>query len=538
MVLIVDDKPENVLSLRRTLELAGFTVDGAGSGEEALLKVLKNEYFLIILDVQMPGMDGFEVAEALRGSRRTADIPLIFLSAVSTEKRFITQGYKAGAVDYVVKPVDPDIFLLKVQTLHRLHEQQRELQRIRQTLLDEVAVRRRAEAALSARVDELRSILHSIPQIAFTLRPDGSLEFFNEHWARAIGARATMPTPHDDDADVLGAMQVAIRAGQGFQAELRIFLIHEQRYCWHLLRVMPVTSEEGISKWVGTFTDIHERKTASEYLEAAVAARTAELVVKNAELESSNHDLQQFASVASHDLKEPLRKIQLFGSVVQRQIGEDGSEEVRGGIARIRGIADRMSGLIEDLLNYSRLSAATLFRPTDLGAVAAEILEDFEPLMAEKEATVEIESLPTIDAIPGQMRQMLQNLVGNALKFSRPDVPSQVRISAQLSGEGEGARCILTIEDNGIGFDEVYLGKIFTLFQRLNTTEAYEGTGIGLAIVKKIVDRHGGTISARSTEGTGSAFVIELPVRQAAAADQADITEPTSSHETPADILR
>ena len=516
MVLIVDDKPENILSLRRTLELAGFAVDSAASGEEALLKVLKQEYSLVILDVQMPGMDGFEVAEALQGSSKSADIPIIFLSAVSTEKRFITQGYKSGAVDYVVKPIDPDIFLLKAKTLHRLHEQHRELLHIRQTLLDEVAVRRRAEDALSARVEELRSILRSIPQIAFTLRPDGSLEFFNEHWAAEIGTDASMPTPHADDAFVLEELKNAVRAGHAFQRELRICLLPENECRWHLLRIVPVTADGRVTKWVGTFTDIHERKTASDNLESAVVQRTAELVLKAAELESSNHDLQQFASVASHDLKEPLRKIQMFGSVVQRQLEEGAEEEAKQGIARIRGIADRMSTLIEDLLNYSRLSAATLFQPTDLGVVVKDVLEDFEPIISEREAAVEVGSLPTIDAIPGQMRQMLQNLVGNALKFARPDEAPRVRIVAHLSGSGEAARCILTVSDNGIGFDEAYLGKIFTLFQRLNNVEEYEGTGIGLAIVKKIVDRHAGTITARSSEGEGATFIIELPAGQRA----------------------
>jgi DNA-binding response OmpR family regulator len=148
MILIVDDRPENILSLRRTLELAGFEVDGAGSGEEALRKILKTDYSLIILDVQMPGMDGFEVAETLKGINKMKDVPIIFLSAVSTEKKFITMGYEAGAVDYVIKPIDPDLFILRVQTLIRLYEQNRELNSIRRTLLKEVSVRRKAEKEL------------------------------------------------------------------------------------------------------------------------------------------------------------------------------------------------------------------------------------------------------------------------------------------------------------------------------------------------------------------------------------------------------
>src|ERR1700761_6790631 len=164
MILIVDDKPENIFSLRRTLELNGFEVDSADSGEDALKKILKNTYTLIILDVQMPGMDGFEVADAISGYSKVQNIPIIFLSAVNTDKKFITKGYASGGVDYVTKPVDPDIFILKAKTLQRLHDQNRGLNNIRLALLEEVEVRKKAESELNKRVHELRSILESMPQ--------------------------------------------------------------------------------------------------------------------------------------------------------------------------------------------------------------------------------------------------------------------------------------------------------------------------------------------------------------------------------------
>ncbi len=530
MILIVDDKAENIFSLRRTLEIAGFEVDGAGSGEEALRKVLRQDYALIILDVQMPGMDGFEVAEALQGYSKAASIPIIFLSAVSTEKKFITKGYQAGAVDYVVKPVDPDLFILKVKTLHRIHEQNRELLHIRQTLLEEIAVRRRAENELHTRVDELRSILHSIPQIAFTLSAAGRLEFFNEHWARSIGADKAMPTPHPDDARVLRAMEAAIKAHKPFQGEVRIQFTGEDSYCWHLLRLVPVMQGSDVSGWVGTFTDIHERKTASNRLEAAVGARTAELSEKMAELEESNAELQQFASVASHDLREPLRKIQIFGSVLQRKVTGDVGEDV----GRIMAIAGRMSALVEDLLSYSRLSVVTSAHATDLGDVVREILYDLEHIVAEKSAVVRVDALPVVEAVPGQMRQLFQNLLSNALKFSRPGVPPEISVSA-ATGERDGEPvAILSVSDNGIGFDEVYAGKIFTLFQRLHGVADYEGTGIGLAIVKKIVEKHRGHISGSSAESIGATFTVTLPLFQPLgdAPDAPEYAGPTAATRT------
>jgi len=511
MILIVDDKAENIFSLRRTLEIAGFEVDEAGSGEEALRKVLKQDYALIILDVQMPGMDGFEVAEALQGYSKAADIPVIFLSAVNTEKKFITKGYQAGAVDYVVKPVDPDVFLLKVKTLVRLHDQHRELLHIRQTLLDEIAVRRRAEAELAARVEELRTILHSIPQIAFTLSAAGRLEFFNDHWARAIGADKPLPTPHPDDAPVLQAVQHAINAGESFQGELRFRPAGEDVYRWYLLRLVAVKHEGAIVRWVGTFTDIQDRKAASDQLAAAVELRTAELRQKMEELEESNAELQQFASVASHDLREPLRKIQLFGSVLQRKTEADGMRE---DVARIMAIAGRMSALVNDLLHYSRLSVVTSFHPVDLGDVVQEILLDFEHVIAEKSAAVQTGVLPVVEAVPGQMRQLFQNLISNALKFSMPSVRPEISITATTTERDGEPVCAVCVADNGIGLDEEYAEKAFSLFGRLHAATDYEGTGIGLAIVKKIADKHRGAVSVESAEGQGARFTVTLPLFQ------------------------
>ncbi|WP_431217274.1 response regulator [Puia sp. P3] len=183
MILIVDDKPENIFSLKTILELHSFPTDTALSGEEALKKILRNSYALIILDVQMPGMDGFEVAEAISGYSKARDIPIIFLSAASTDKKFITKGYSSGAMDYITKPIDPDILLLKVKTFYRLYEQNRELVRIQASLRSEIEFRKKVEGELQERAGELHSILESIPQIAFTTRADGRIEFVNEQVA-------------------------------------------------------------------------------------------------------------------------------------------------------------------------------------------------------------------------------------------------------------------------------------------------------------------------------------------------------------------
>ncbi|MBS1585605.1 MAG: response regulator [Bacteroidetes bacterium] len=510
MILIVDDKAENIFSLQRTLEMHSFEVDSANSGEEALKKILNTDYSLIILDVQMPGMDGFEVAETISGYSKSKDIPIIFLSAVNTDKKFIAKGYTAGGVDYVTKPVDADIFMLKVKTLHRLYEQNRELNRIQSSLLQEVQTRKEAEQQLTKTMQEQRSILESMPQIAFTLKPNGELEFVNEQWYVYSNSDKQMPGFDPGDDEVAAKIVKTVGEGKSLTAEVRIKNLVSDSYRWHLLKLMPIRQGDAISKWVGTFTDIHDQKAANETLEAKVQQRTEELIAKNKELEASNHELQQFASVASHDLKEPLRKIQIFSTIV-RDRHLNGSDQAEDNMGRIIEASQRMTGLINDLLNYSRLSIDTLFEEVDLKQTISEIVKDLEFTIDDKKATIIISDLPRIQAVPGQMRQVFQNLLSNSLKFARPELRPEIQISGVIL---PGDMCRITVKDNGIGFDEQYLDRIFTIFQRLNARESYEGTGIGLAIVKKIIEKHGGTITAKSQPGDGAAFIIELPMHQ------------------------
>ena len=193
MILIVDDKKENILSLESLLSLHSYPVDTAMSGEEALKKILKKNYTLIILDVQMPGMDGFEVAQTISGYSKVQDVPVIFLSAVNTDKSFIAKGYGSGAIDYITKPIDPDILLLKVKTLYSLYEQKRKLNEMQIKLQSEVEFRKKAQFEASERAKELKSILESIPQIAFTTKVDGEIEYHNSQWLNYAGPERHSP---------------------------------------------------------------------------------------------------------------------------------------------------------------------------------------------------------------------------------------------------------------------------------------------------------------------------------------------------------
>ena len=232
---------------------------------------------------------------------------------------------------------------------------------------------------------------------------------------------------------------------------------------------------------------------AKAELEQKVEERTRKLVEINRDLELSNTELQQYAYIASHDLQEPLRKILTFSRMVQERFAEDKPEALPY-LNRVINASERMRKLIDDLLNYSKLTASAVFKWTDLNEILNGTLSDLELTIKEKAVQLVIEDLPKADVIPGQIRQVFQNLISNAIKFSRKDVIPLLHIKGETIREKsidspvdrEGPFCRISIRDNGIGFEEKYLDKIFTLFQRLHGKEEYEGTGIGLAIVKKL----------------------------------------------------
>ena len=273
-------------------------------------------------------------------------------------------------------------------------------------------------------------------------------------------------------------------------------------------------------------------RQARDELERRVEERTTELRLANAQLQQNNRELQDFAYVASHDLQEPLRKISSFGDRLKARCSEALSEQGRDYLERMQSAAQRMQTLITDLLAFSRVTTtAQSFVPVDLARVVGEVVADLEVRLEQTGGRVDISALLTIDADPLQMRQLFQNLIGNALKFHRPEVAPVVSLRGHLmpsvdqrlgASPLDAERHQITVADNGIGFDEKYLERIFNVFQRLHSCSAYEGTGVGLAVCRKIVERHGGSITATSTPGQGATFIITLPIHHAKG-DQANV---------------
>lgn len=378
-------------------------------------------------------------------------------------------------------------------------------------------------------LDEFRFVTDFMPQMVWATQPDGYHDFFNKQWYDFTGTayenvkgEGWNPVLHPDDRErALKAWKHSLKTGESYEIEYR-FKDKSGNYRWFLGRALPMRNEKGeIVKWFGTCTDIHDQKTMNDILEAKVKERTEELQKANLELETSNNELLQFASVASHDLKEPLRKIHMFSNLVKdRYMAQmDGAA---GYIDRIITASARMTKLINDLLTFTRLSSTASFENISLNRIVDEVMSDLELAISEKHATIEVSDLPRADVITGQMRQVFQNIISNALKFSRKDEKPRIKIISEIvhhcaidaKSSIQGDFCRITIQDNGIGFDNQYAEKIFTIFQRLHSREKYDGTGIGLAITKKIIEKHNGVIAAISNENKGAMFVFVLPLKQ------------------------
>jgi two-component system, chemotaxis family, CheB/CheR fusion protein len=402
--------------------------------------------------------------------------------------------------------------------------------------MEDISKTEQISLQLKTKNDQLQSLIQEftfvtdfMPQMVWATQPDGYHDFFNKGWYDFTGLNYeqtkdkgwSLVLHPDDYARTWKEWDACLRTGKHYAIEYRMRR-YDGEYRWFLARAIPLKDNEGkIIKWFGTCTDIHDQKMETDILEQKIEERTYELKRINTELENSNDELMQFASVASHDLQEPLRKIHIFSHLIkERFLSEDsGATDY---INRIIKSSSRATNLINDLLSFSRLSGESLFKRTDLNEIVNEVLGDVELAIIEKKARVKIETLPVIEAVPGQMRQIFQNMITNALKFTRKDTIPEIRIKAEQvaslsfnakkSETGDFYR--ISISDNGIGFDPQYLNKIFTIFQRLHPREKYEGTGIGLAITKKIVEKHNGVITAESREGEGAEFILVLPAKQ------------------------
>lgn len=380
--------------------------------------------------------------------------------------------------------------------------------------------------------NQYRVLTDTLPLMMFAINLKGEVTYSNKWLADHLNASklttfAMQSLFHEEDyRTVSRGMENAQAAKTVFRTQARLKHKDTNEYIWHLITILPVRNDQDdVTGSIGFFVDIHAQKLIEETLKDNKELREVqdklklyqrELEDKISELNTSNHDLEQFAYIASHDLQEPLRKIKTFTALLEKTLTLN--EKEKNYFSKIILSSDRMSSLINNVLDYSRLSKPEeQFIDTDLNIIIENIRFDFELLIQEKNAQLIVESLPTILGIRQQLTQLFSNLISNALKFST--AAPVIRITAQIVNGSASIPGIqagklyheISVTDNGIGFDQQYAEQIFTIFQRLNDSQTYSGTGIGLAMCKKIVVNHGGVILAESNLGEGAVFKIYFP---------------------------
>ncbi len=375
-------------------------------------------------------------------------------------------------------------------------------------------------------LQRIRNVLDSLPQMAWTTNAEGDVTYLTNGWYSYTGQNYSSAMDggwfnviHGNDREeFMKKWQAAVNDKRFFETEAR-YLRADGEYRWHLVRSTPMLQAGGkVSFWIGTCTDVHEQKEERQTLSAAVKKQNTELIKVNELLKKSNDDLQQFAFVASHDLKEPIRKMKIFLQQFQNAESEKTKQDY---LERINRAAARMSELIDGIMAYSQVSGGNAHEDIDLNLIVENVLVDLEVFIKEKEVSVKVTKLPRITGIKIQVHQLFSNLILNAIKYNQR-LP-EINISAVLTdkteipeSDNEAAQEFhkITISDNGIGFEKKYAQDIFTMFKRLHSKDQYTGAGIGLALVKKIVANHGGYITVNSEPGKGSDFSIYLPVKQ------------------------
>ncbi|OLY90864.1 PAS domain S-box-containing protein [Cnuella takakiae] len=397
----------------------------------------------------------------------------------------------------------------------------------------DITNRKLAELSLQESEARFRQLADSSPQAVWTANPDGQLDYCNRIYFEFTGNslecldEATwLASIHPQDRQhCLDLWFEAVRSGKVFEIEYRWLHAPSRQYRWVLGRALPLRDEQGnIIKWLGTGTDIHDTRNMAEALEEAVQRRTKEYIRLNASLQRSNEDLQHFAHVVSHDLKEPLRKIKVFSDQLRNKA--TGMEEPQQLLLqKIMDAAKRMSSMVDGILNYSILGGESEeLEEVDLVEVVRLVESDLELLISQRSARIFTGDLPKVEGHPILLQQLFDNLLSNALKFCKGEAVPEIRISASLLPHESYSLfpqlqprleyCTITVADNGIGFSEASAEKIFDVFHRLHPRSRYEGTGLGLSLCRKIVERHKGHIYAQSTEGSGASFHIILPLTQ------------------------
>jgi signal transduction histidine kinase/DNA-binding NarL/FixJ family response regulator len=514
-ILIVDDRPANLTALEAILEPLGQEIVRANSGTEALRHVLQHDFAVILMDVQMPAPDGLETAALIKQRERSRHIPILFLSAFNTESTYIGQGFEIGAVDYLVKPLNPDILRSKVKVFVDLYLQGELLKK--QAVLLREAEREALERKLEIRFRRLTDLM---PQCVWAARSDGRIYYSNKAWAEYVGACSDRCAPpdsepqsskaevpflsvlHPDDCEQAAAAWTAsLEHGQPFEVQARLRRHSDETYRWHLARGLPERDDRGqILGFIITATDIDDQKCA-ESLEHE--ART--------EAERANRLKDEFLANVSHELRTPLNAIVGWTQILRS--GKLDEDRIARALETIARNANLQLQLIQDILDVSRIIAGKLriqIDSIDPIFVVQSAIDAVRPAAEAKGVMLEaiLEPCEKILGDPDRLQQVIWNLLSNAVKFT----PTGGRVAIRLRPLDTKLELIVT--DDGAGIPPEFLPHVFERFSQADTstTRKNGGLGLGLSIVHHLVELHRGAIRAESPgEGQGATFTVELP---------------------------
>ena len=485
--LIVDDIDENLTALEALLRRDDLDIKKARSGTEALELLLAHEFALALIDVQMPGMDGFELAELMRGAERSKRVPIIFVTAGARETRRVFKGYEAGAVDFLFKPVEPHILRQKADIFFELYRQ-------RQQLDAQIALLEKSEAFR-------RGIIESSPDCINVLDADTHLLWINEWGRRIMGGADGAPLAGRrwldfwSGADRVLALAAVAQAKEGGVGRFEGYspMLGDDAKWWEVVLTALVAGSHA-QDLLCVSRDITDRKRAETERERLLH-----------ELERSNRELEQFAYVAAHDLKTPLRGIASVTQWIGDDLGDRVTDDLQQQMSLLLGRVRRMEALIDGILSYSRAGKTKVVpEQVDVSKLLAESISLIAPPAA---VTIEVAGeMPILWAARVPLQQLFMNLINNALKHAgRTDVA--VRVSARDADP----YWEFSVADNGIGIEPKYHERIWGLFQTLESKDKTEGTGIGLSVVRKVVESRGGRTWVESSSGAGATFYFLWP---------------------------
>jgi PAS domain S-box-containing protein len=510
-ILVVDDRPENLVAIEAILASEDYNLVCVTSGPDALQKVLERDFAVILVDVMMPGMDGFELATIIKQRERSRYTPIIFLTAGS----YTYRGYSVGAVDYLVKPLDAGVLRAKVSIFVDLFRKDLRIREQAEAL--RMAERRQRElevtALRAASEQRYRNLAEAIPQIVWTADANGAVTYVSHCWsdytgqspAGAHGSGWMSAVAPEDLESCRARWQGGLAAQRVFELEFRLRRRNGE-FGWHLCRVVPERGDDGcITGWLGTMTDCDALKRALDAAEKAVNVR------------------DEFLSIASHELRTPVTTLQLRLRGLQDDFMASGTApHVQRKLESLLRQGSRLVILIENLFDVSRITnhRLTLHRePFDLVAAANEITERFSEAAATAGVTLEVHADAAVRGVWDRLRveQILQNLLSNAIKYA-PNAPVVVTVGTRPG------YATVTVRDHGQGIAPADQERIFGPFERAVSARNYGGLGMGLYIARENAIAHGGTISVRSAPSEGATFIVELPLAPPAGAAHATTT--------------